>query len=105
MTKGRPKVELVYFTECPHIELARTSLEAALVEVGLTGRWQEWNQDDPAAPERIRGFGSPTILVDGQDVSGVGPRSHGHSCRADGVPKSARIAAALRGHAEGNRGG
>lgn len=98
MTNATPRVELVYFTECPHVDLARASLEAALAEVGWTGRWQEWNQDDPAAPERIRGLGSPTILLDGRDVSGVGPHSYGHSCRADGVPAVGLIVAALREH-------
>jgi hypothetical protein len=46
------------------------------------------------APEHIRGYGSPTILVDGRDVEGL-PPGDAPSCRY-GVPRFETILAALR---------
>jgi hypothetical protein len=55
-------------------------------------------------PERVRGYGSPTILVEGQDVSGAGEIDGTASCRVyatseglRGVPSVEEIALALNG--------
>ncbi len=67
------KIELLYFPGCPHIEAARTQLRAALKQTRLTLEWSE--------SEVTRGYGSPTILVNGVDVLGALPSSAGDSCR------------------------
>lgn len=98
-------VELVYDADCPHTDLARGQLARALERLGLEPRWQEWRLDNPLAPDRVRGFGSPTILVEGVDVGGMQPPSREtRSCRVyldqggglQGAPSVDEIVRALR---------
>lgn len=96
MTQSRnPEIELVYFSGCPHVEQARQSLRDALNSSVAGSGWVEWDQLDPGAPTRIQGFGSPTILIDGADVTGLGRGNTGKACRADGVPTPAAIRVAI----------
>lgn len=103
MSKRRGKIELVYDQDCPNIRDTRCNLMIALVATGWPVEWTEWNQSDPGAPERVRRFGSPTILVDGADIVGGQGLHEGRFCRmyrrADqqicGVPPPDLIAAAL----------
>lgn len=74
-----PRVELVYFPGCPHADAARAAVREALAAQGDTAEWREWNRDDPRTPERLRRFGSPTVLVDGRDVSSAA--ADGDCCR------------------------
>jgi len=98
------RVELVYEGSCPNIAAARTQLLRAFAAAGLAPRWQEWELHSGDAPERVRGYGSPTILVDGRDVSGL-PAGEADCCRVyaredgryQGVPSQADIVHALRG--------
>ena len=90
-----PPIELVYFTGCPHVEQARTALRAALKAAGLPAEWREWDQARPETPEHVLGYGSPTVLIGGVDVTGKSPANSGRACRADGIPPAATIAAAL----------
>ncbi|TDY02842.1 hypothetical protein [Thiohalophilus thiocyanatoxydans] len=101
-------IELVYEKTCPNIAGAREQLLRAFGEAGLTPRWREWEITDPAAPGHVHGYGSPTILVDGQDVSGAGVSgddlccrlySQGETGRQQGVPAQADIVNALRSRA------
>ena len=98
-------VELVYEKTCPNIAAAREQLLRAFGETGLTPRWREWEISDPAAPAHVHGYGSPTILVDGKDVSGADVSgddlccrlyAHGETGRQQGVPAQADIGIALR---------
>jgi hypothetical protein len=91
-----PTVELVYFSGCPHVHAARAALRDALAMTGQPPVWQEWDQTRPTAPARVQGFGSPTILVGGRDVSGNGRESAGLACRSHAIPEPEVIAAALR---------
>jgi mercuric ion transport protein len=68
-----PTVDLVYDLECPHVALARANLMRAFSKAGVAARWQEHRIGDPDAVTRVRGFGSPTVLVDGCDVAGLEP--------------------------------
>lgn len=96
-----PIVELLYFPECPHVEAARGQLRRALERAGLEPRWTEHDVSSAAAPAHARGFGSPTVLVDGADVTGAGP-SGSAACRlylgteVAGAPPLEAIVAALR---------
>ncbi|MDZ7662977.1 hypothetical protein [Thiohalophilus sp.] len=97
-------VELVYEKTCPNIAAAREQLLRAFAEAGLTPRWREWEIHDPAAPGHVHGYGSPTILVDDEDVSDAGMTGDDLCCRlyADneaghrGVPALNEIVHALR---------
>ena len=99
-------VELIYFQGCPSVPLARERLSQAFAWLGMTPNWHEWDRNAPDAPRHTRAYGSPTILVNGKDVTGMEPSCDDvGSCRVyvgedgmiDGAPSVAIIAAALRG--------
>jgi hypothetical protein len=97
------EVELVYDADCPNVSGARAALLRAFARAKIAPSWQEWRRDEADAPARVRGHGSPTILVDGKDVSATG-KADGASCRlyvqpngsTAGAPSVEMIAIALR---------
>lgn len=89
------QIELIYFEGCPNAAVARDRVGQALAAAGLKAELQEWEQSDPAAPARVRGYASPTVLVDGLDVTGVGPGVVASACRTDGAPSADAIRRAL----------
>lgn len=99
------RAELIYDKACPNVESARAQLRRAFVSAGIAPHWQEWEASAAETPAYARGYGSPTILVDGRDVAGgePGPEGEGH-CRiyaleADGpsgVPAVNDIVRALK---------
>lgn len=91
------KIELIYFQGCPHVAEARANLAAALAHAHLETPVQEWDRDDPSAPSYTRQYPSPTVLVNGRDVSGDAAEAGGASCRAAGAPSLARIREAVEG--------
>lgn len=66
-----PTVDFVYDQDCPNVKVARANLMRAFSRTGLSARWKEHQIGSAEAPTRVRGFGSPTILVDGVDVGGL----------------------------------
>jgi hypothetical protein len=90
-------IELIYFEGCPNAEAARVNLREALSTIDAPPHWQEWEQGNQASPAHAREFGSPTILVNGHDVTGVGPGAAAAACRADGAPSIEIIRNALEG--------
>jgi len=100
-------VELVYARDCPNVSEARAQLLRAFVEAQIQPRWQEWPADDTHSPAHVRGYGSPTILVDGSDVvrteqgDAVCCRLYPHSDGSmRGVPSVQAIASALEASGE-----
>lgn len=91
-------VELVYEPSCPNVAIARANLMRAFAAAGIPARWQEHRIGDEDAPPRTRGYGSPTILVDGRDAAGE-PAQAESSCRiyagSGGAPSVDTIARAL----------
>ncbi|MCB9558176.1 MAG: thioredoxin family protein [Deltaproteobacteria bacterium] len=91
-------VDFIYDDDCPNVEAARRNLRDALLTCNLPERWTEHRIGDPGVPARARGFGSPTILVDGKDVAGA-EASAERCCRVyptgGGVPSVELICAAL----------
>jgi hypothetical protein len=75
-----PKIEFIYEQSCPNVADARAQLRLALEQTGLPAHWQEWEHNDPHSPDYARRYGSPSILVDGEDVAGE-PASDAPSCR------------------------
>jgi hypothetical protein len=96
------KVQLVYFDGCPNADAARAAVRRSLAAAGLALEVEEVDTESPGAPESLRAWGSPTVLVDGIDVGGERVPT-GTSCRLydnpdhRGVPSDAAIGAALRG--------
>lgn len=95
-------VELVYDADCPNVAQARAQLLRAFAEIAMPARWREWRRDEHRAPNRILAYGSPTILVNGQDV--VPAAGDAACCRLyaqtdgafSGVPPVESIVTALR---------
>ncbi len=100
-----PKIEFIYEQNCPNVEDARAQLRLALEQTGLPTRWQEWEHNDPKSPAYARRYGSPSILVEGEDVAGESA-SDAPSCRIyantkgrnRGVPDATLIRTALEHH-------
>jgi hypothetical protein len=70
--------------------------------------WSEWSTSDPECPEDLRRFGSPTILVNGEDVApgphpwkpgepGSGPRCrlYRDGDEISGAPSAGRVTQAI----------
>ncbi len=94
-------VQLLYFPGCPNVDAARTAIRDALAAEKLDIQVEEIDVEDPAAPGWARGWGSPTILINGKDVAGQ-TRFDASACRiyASGVPS----VAAIREHLAVRRG-
>jgi len=98
------QIELVYEKTCPNIEAARSQLLRAFAEAGITPRWLEWEVSTPEAPAHVHGYGSPTILVNKQCVSGNKAEGDDYCCRVyshedhtnKGVPAVTDIVNALK---------
>ena len=97
-----PIVEFVYDRSCPNAETARAHLLEAFARAKLTPEWSEYLIGDVTIPRHARGYGSPTILVDGRDVSGAAPGSDAccrlyemEDGRLSSAPSVSQIAAAL----------
>ena len=97
-TTRYPKIELLIFANCPLADAARASLMQALAELSIA-TYDEIDLLDPTTPDELRGWGSPTILVDGEDASGA-PKGASIGCRVyqepGRVPSPATIVAAIR---------
>lgn len=99
-----PNVELIYDADCPNVVAARKQLRAAFQDLGQTPGWQEWDRGSPSSPAHAKQYGSPTILVNGRDVTGVSPSGVANCCRVyhskrdgfQGVPPIDAITSALR---------
>lgn len=96
-----PTLDLLFFPGCPHVPAAREQLQRALDACALEARWSEHDVTDPATPAPLRRFGSPTILIDGRDVTGQ-PPGDATACRVylgsdrPGAPPLALLVQALR---------
>lgn len=106
-------IELIYDSDCPNVEMARTNLLKALSAAGKEARWTEWERRNPDSPPYVRGYGSPTVLMDGKDLAGATAGDVRASCRVygsgkdgfSGAPSVEQIVAALRGSmSDGSRG-
>ena len=101
---SEPLIQFLSFDGCPLAEAAQAVLERALRACGInTGHYEVVDILDPATPESLTTWGSPTILVNGEDVTGQG-RSDGVGCRIydtpDQVPTAETIITAIRKSAE-----
>ena len=90
-----PRIELVYFDGCPNASKARENLREAVEASGQGVSWSEWDLMADSTPDDYRRFGSPTVLVNGEDVTGESAGTDAMACRADGVPSVATITARI----------
>ena len=90
-----PRIELVYFEGCSTASQARENLREAVETFSPALTWSEWDCMEESTPAAFRSFASPTILVDGKDVTGETVGTAAMACRADGVPAVASIKARI----------
>lgn len=95
------KVQFLSFEGCPLAEAARACLEKALADCGIEG-YETIDIFSPDVPDDLRAWGSPTILINGRDVTdqqqgdGIGCRVYSTPSRVPGAELIAsRLAAAL----------
>lgn len=99
----KAQVELIYDSDCPNVRGARQVLLQAFAHLNLPPQWTEWERGSQESPRYARQYGSPTILVNGQDVGGAEPAQEADCCRVyldgpagtRGVPRISRVMAAL----------
>jgi len=77
-------IQFLAFSDCPLAEPARENLTAAVNTFdNLT--FDEIDILAPDCPESLRGWGSPTILINGADVTGE-PKGASVCCRVYSTP-------------------
>lgn len=85
-------VELIYDADCPNVAPTRSLLINAFTRTGVSARWKEWERTSPDSPPYVQGYGSPTLLVNGEDLAGVPPSPGTRACRvytgSDGALRS-----------------
>ncbi len=82
--KNAPQIELIYDSDCPNIDRARSAIREALRTAGAAEVWKEWDRGLPDTPNEFFGLGSPTVLVNGRDIGcdeGGSLATGAHSCR------------------------
>ena len=97
------RIQLLTHPGCPNASATREQLVKALALAGVEVRIEEIDTTAENTPEHLRGWGSPTVLIDGEDVAGEKSPA-GSSCRlyrgADGrlsgVPPAALVVRVLR---------
>lgn len=105
-------VELIYDRACPNVGKSRQVLDEAFAKLGISGSWTEWDRESPDSPDYARGFGSPTVLINGRDLAGRRPNEEENCCRlySDGqggfvgVPSVEQITKALADNQSPERG-
>ena len=77
----KQSVELIYDLDCPNIKPARAQIMKAFAQLSRTANWKEWDRHSKDCPAYAKQYGSPTILVNKEDVAGEHPREHSDCCR------------------------
>lgn len=92
------KIELLTFADCPNAGAARDALARALRAEAVDAAVEEIDIGRDDAPTWSRAWGSPTILIDGEDVTGAANPSGEIGCRlyAGGAPSVDQIRERLR---------
>lgn len=93
-----PTVDFIYDKDCPNVETARANLMRAFSRAEVPAHWQEHQIGSADAPAHVKGFGSPTILVDRVDVDGLdaGVETCCRIYKGGGAPSIELIADALK---------
>lgn len=97
--KSGMNIELLGFPSCPNTPAIRKNLESALRALKRTPGFVEVNLESLAPSDPRRGWGAPTILINGRDLMGMSPpTTKALSCRTypDDVPSAKYIARRLQ---------
>ena len=99
-----PRIELIYDHDCPNVAAARVQILRACARAGVRAEWVEWERSAPGSPAYARNYGSPSILIGGEDVAPMSSTEGSPSCRvySDGggsfrpVPSEEALVSRLR---------
>ncbi len=98
------RVCLLAFQGCPNAAQARRVLKEAFHRIALEPLWDEVDLNSSECPAERRGFPSPTILVDGADVSSGRTTFPGMpSCRVGEAPGVEAVVSKLQSAASPSR--
>lgn len=91
------KIQLLSFPGCPNAEPALHALREALALDKVGDAIEQIDVSPPDAPAWVKGWGSPTILIDDKDVTGETRSTSEASCRLyqGGAPSVAQIRARI----------
>jgi mercuric ion transport protein len=91
------KIQLLSFPGCPNAQPALHALREAVALDKVGGAIEEIDVSRPDAPAWVKGWGSPTILIDDIDVTGETRSLSEASCRLyqGGAPSVAQIRARI----------
>ena len=88
------KIQFLSFEGCPLSDAARDQLDQALNACDFNEKYEVIDIMDPDTSEDLRSWGSPTILINGLDVTGF-PKGDSVGCRIypgpERVPNSDEI--------------
>ena len=102
-----PRIEFLWFEDCPSHQTARAMLHDAIAELGLLAEIRDIKVETDEQAEALEFRGSPTIRINGLDIDpeGLDGGSSRLTCRAyrwtDGrihpLPERSKLLDALRG--------
>lgn len=77
------EIEFQYYEDCPSHDDALDRLKTVLAEEGIDASISVVKVETDEQAQALRFIGSPTILVDGEDIDPPGPDAHyALTCRA-----------------------
>ena len=76
-----PRIELIYDQDCPNVAEARAQILRACTRTGVRAEWVEWERSASESPAYVRNYGSPTILMGGEDVAPMSSTDGSACCR------------------------
>lgn len=95
-----PAISFLSFDGCPTTPVIRKNLDMALKMLKLTSGYSLVDLNKLPGTDERRGYGSPTVLVNGRDLFGTPApaKAGGLTCRlyAVGVPSAKQIAERLK---------
>ena len=101
-TSAPVRIQLITFSGCPNASAARSLIERTVAAAGILASIEEVDTLAPDTPASLREWGSPTILLNGEDVGGelepTGPSCRlylGDDGRMHGVPSGRLLSVAL----------
>ncbi len=86
------KIDLLYFEGCPNVDKARNNIKEVLSKLRLPLKWNEIDINGKNISSDLKGFPSPSVLINGVDVkTGLTTLSGTSSCQITGAPSRDEI--------------
>jgi len=99
------KIEVQYFHGCPNSEEMIKRVKEAVSKTEVSVDYKEILINTPEKAEQYKFRGSPTVLVNGNDLEGLSEPKNGNlACRyyKDGIPSTEKIISIIQ-HMEKNQ--